>query len=1042
MSLAPILKIYNASAGSGKTFSLVKSFLSEILKTQKKDHYKHALAITFTNKAVAEMKERIILALTDFSAEVVPKRSSELFHQISEEIQIQPSQLKSKSQQILNHILHHYAQLSIETIDHFNLRLLRTFSKDLLLPSNFEVSLETEALHRLAVDNLLERAGRDPAITNILVQFALSKTEDDKSWDIAYDLTEIAGLLAKETHYPYLEALKDKAISVFESLKIELNQNIESLADRIKKVASQVLELIDSHALDGSHFYQYVYNFFVSNTTGKLYTNWSAKWIETLGEKPLHPKKITPEQEACVEGITPQLIDAINQIREASFQVMLYENINKNLVPLACLQLIQKEIDSITSDQKILPIYVFNSLIHKQVKDQPAPYIYERLGDRYRHFFIDEFQDTSKMQWQNLIPLIDNALSQASEEGSLGNLMLVGDAKQSIYRFRGGLPEQFISLYNQLHPFSINPQQILTANLETNYRSHEQLITFNNSFFCWISNRFQSQTHTELYQEGNQQKSNSKKDGYVHLELLEPVDDVDAADAYSVKCLDTVKHLLNIGFNGSDICILTRKKKEAIHISEHLIANHVAVVSEETLLLKNTPYVQALIDLFHWSVSPNNNELKLDILIFLYNHLQIDQPLHTFLKDNLELSMDELEAFLSKHRVILQFKTLAQKPLYEGFEYLINALSLNKNMEASLDAFMTLVFDYSKRFNDGISQFLIYWDTEKENVALPESQQPHAVQIMTIHKSKGLEFPVVIFPFADLKFDSEKSTTVWYPTNYNDFKHLPITYKKEIASYSDAGQEIFETRQSQLELDTVNLCYVAFTRAIQQLYVFGLNDPKATQNSFNGLLKEYIQQETQSSEPIKLSLGDKNFIAPIPSEISESKTVSNYCISEPVLHGIKWVTTDTSETTKASLDAVTFGNLLHETMALVKHRDDVSEAMDELKLRIDADSDLFKNIERTVTNIIFHPDLIDLFQSSDTIYMERDIIYAKGILRPDRINIRGQQAIIIDYKTGSPDIAHQDQINAYANALTDLGFQVSKKLIVYVNQDEIVINKI
>ncbi|MCB0466341.1 MAG: UvrD-helicase domain-containing protein, partial [Aequorivita sp.] len=439
--------IYDAAAGSGKTFTLVKEYLKQILSSKSEDYFKHLLAITFTNKAVAEMKQRIVETLVNFSEEKSTMEPLPMMLKIAEETEKSLSEIQIQSQKILKNLLHNYAAFSIETIDRFNHRLIRTFARDLKLATNFEVTLETNELLAEAVDLLLSKAGENKEITKVLLDFAMEKTDDDKSWDISRDIANAAKLLYNENDSGHVSILKQKSLEDFLEFKKQLIHKKEKLSKEIEIIASQTLQLIEESGLQFDDFSgSYLPKHFQNLATGRYDLNFGAKWQETMSEKPLYPTRVTAAIGAIIDELTPNFIINFQQTKELVFKVLLVENLLKNITPLSVINLVNQEIENIKEEKNVLPISEFNSLINKEIKNQPAPFIYERLGEKYRHFFIDEFQDTSKLQWENLIPLIDNALSQQLEPTS-GSLLLVGDAKQSIYRWRGGLPEQFMDLY-------------------------------------------------------------------------------------------------------------------------------------------------------------------------------------------------------------------------------------------------------------------------------------------------------------------------------------------------------------------------------------------------------------------------------------------------------------------------------------------------------------------------------------------------------------------------------------------------------------------
>ena len=575
-----LFQIYNASAGSGKTFTLTKSYLKVLLKSSHTDAFKNILAITFTNKAVGEMKERIISSLIDFSSPSILNDYHDMFGALCEELSITPIDLHKRSKIILKTILHNYASFNISTIDGFTHRVIRTFAHDLKLSMNFEVELDQERMVSEAVDKLISKAGIDKPLTKVLVDFAIEKADDDKSWDITGDFNKIAKLLLSENDLPYTKSLKNKSLAEFKNLKLLLEQQVSKLEAQIIQQSSMVLNYIEECGLRFKDFSRSSLPTHFENLSKKKWdVKFDSAWQITLTENnTLYPKRVEDHVASTIDAIQPKLIEAFVKTKNLFFDLKLKQAIIKHITPLSVLNAVQSELSVLKDEQNKLMISEFNSIIHNQIKNQPTPFIYERLGEKFRHYFIDEFQDTSKLQWANLKPLIDNSLSSNN-----GSLMIVGDAKQAIYRWRGGDADQFINLYKELNnPFVIKPK---LNTLDKNYRSFKEIISFNNSFFNYISNScFSKDTYKDLYANANQY--NSKIDeGFININFLDIANAEEAIEIYPETVLDKIKFCLSQGFELKDICVLVRKRKQAVAVANYLTDNGLSISSSETLLL-------------------------------------------------------------------------------------------------------------------------------------------------------------------------------------------------------------------------------------------------------------------------------------------------------------------------------------------------------------------------------------------------------------------------------------------------------------------------
>ncbi len=1037
--------IYDASAGSGKTFTLVKEYLKKILSVQQDDYFKHLLAITFTNKAVAEMKQRIVETLVRFSEEKSVTEPLPIMLRISEENGMNLMEIQKRSKKILKNLLHNYAAFSVETIDRFNHRLIRTFARDLKLATNFEVTLETNELLAEAVDLLLSKAGENKEITKVLLDFALDKTDDDKSWDISRDIANAAKLLYIENDADHVAVLKEKTLGDFLDFKKQLVQKIKTLSEEIKNNARQVLLLIDESGLEHSDFTRGTLpNHFLKLKEGN-YEVYANKLQENLEEgKGLYKVKEVSAITSVIDAIRPELLFHYLAIKKHVHKLKLYESILKNITPLSVLNLVNQEIERIKEEKNIFPISEFNSLINKEIKNQPAPFIYERLGEKYRHFFIDEFQDTSKLQWENLIPLIDNALSQELDPAS-GSLLLVGDAKQSIYRWRGGLPEQFMGLYGTQNPFS-REKEVLS--LDKNYRSCDEIVDFNNQFFTFVSSYFADLDHTKLYLEGNKQERNDTNGGYVKFEFIEKGNKAEKQEAYSGLVLETILNLKNKGFSESDICILTRKKDDGIALGAFLMERGISVISAETLLLQSSPIVQILVSSLVVSLYPKNDEATINLLDLLHDHLNLQEAKHTFFTRFLNISEEKFSERLKEYGIDFSFAEIRSISLYETFEYCIEKFKLAAAADAYLFGFMDLVFEFEASPKADKISFLDKWESKRENTAIATSEGINAVQLMTIHKSKGLEFPVVLFPFADMQLYDGKNDTLWYPLDKGDdfnFQEAQIKFKKEITDYSEVGEKMYTAHRSQLELDTINLLYVTLTRAVEKLFVFSEMPSESNEepSTYNHLFMAFLKEKGMwNSEQMLYEFGiDLEKISKVKEVVYQIKP--RFISSNPSDHGLKIVVSEQKYEAETEA-AISAGNLLHDTMAQIFSKTDATRVLSELEARAIIPKDEFEVLKKTVHQIIEHPALESLFNSDEKVYNERNIVTKDGlVLRPDRINIaKNNNVIIIDYKTGSPNIWHNDQLLDYANAIEDMGFSISKKMLIYSNGGEIVINKV
>ena len=695
--------IYDASAGAGKTYTLVKEYLTVLLATEKKDRFKNILAITFTNKAVGEMKDRILSRLIQFSKEDILTANDSMFEDIASALKIDEETLHQRAIITLTSLIHNYAAFEVVTIDKFTHKIIRTFAKDLKLSLNFDVEMDTDFVLQQAVDQLIAKIGYDDKITTTLVDYAIEKISDDKTWDIAFDLNKIAKLLLNENHLKHINTIKQKSFEDFESLKRVIKTQIADKNASLVETAKNILEKIKTQNLVYDDFTRKsLPTFFERISQLDLSVNLESKWLLDIETTKLHTAKTSPEATATIEVLRPEFVSAINTIKVKVVSLKFLNDFYKNITPLSVINSIYKSLEELKEEQNILLISDFNNIIAENIANEPAPFIYERLGEKFNHHFIDEFQDTSALQWKNIIPLVENAISQEFQNEEKGSLTIVGDAKQSIYRWRGGDVNQFIKLYNKELPFYVNHEDISVVNLPTNYRSFSNIIEFNNTFFNHCANYLEDPNYKKIYIEGNQQKINDKIGGYVEISLVDSKDKTEDFEAYPNRVLEIIKSLTD--FEYGEVCVITRKKDQGIAVSKLLTENGIPIISSETLLLNNAESVRYIVDLLNFIVTPLNEELKANVLFFWSNHIPHNHEKHDFLALNSKL---DLETLLETH-LKLSLADLSKYSLYEKVEVLLKHSKLMEEPDAYIIFFLDFIYQFSQKNQGDIFTFLNY----------------------------------------------------------------------------------------------------------------------------------------------------------------------------------------------------------------------------------------------------------------------------------------------------------------------------------------------
>ncbi len=1038
----PAFSLYDASAGSGKTYTLVKEYLKIILLSKRNDAYKNILAITFTNKAVHEMKSRVLENLSEFTKDNPSKSAVQLMQNIKSETNLSLSDIQIKAKSIIKNLIHNYAAFDISTIDKFTHKVIRAFAHDLNLPITFEVSLDTENLLTEAVDAIIAQAGNDEILTKLLVDFTMEKTDDDKSWDISREIMETGKLILNENNREEITHFKNKTIPEFLAIKKKLGELCQQIEAETVELATEALSLIERNGIDLSSF---PYGTFPKHLNFIINKDIRVNNHKFLEFEDIKIKK-DAKDEAVIQSIIPNLLEMLVLIYSQFEKKNFYHAFLKNITPLSLLNTVSNELEKIQKAQNILSISEFNKLIYDQIQNQPAPFIYERLGEKYRHFFIDEFQDTSEMQWQNLIPLIDNALSSEDLNGERGSLLLVGDPKQSIYRWRGGKAEQFITLSKDKNPFN-NPDKS-NFSLDTNYRSYSQIIDFNNEFFNYLSNEFENEDYKDLYQNHSHQKDNDKKGGYVMLSFIPKInkegvleeEEVDKTKLYLAATLEKIKAVKQNGFSNSDIVILIRKKAQGTVIANHLTENGIPIISSESLLIGASSDVQCVIHILRYLKNNNDLDAKANFLYYLANNVQEKLQIHDFISQGMEqLKEKDFQNWLTEFGLDFSFEICRKKSLYEATEVIISKVIPIQKRNAYVHYFLDIVLERDVRNQAGISDFLNYWDKNGEKFSIPSPEGNDAVRIMTIHKSKGLEFPVVIFPFAEEDFSRSLKDKIWLNAD-EETVGLPkalVDKSSKIEGFGIDASTIYKQKTQEDLLDTINVLYVAMTRAVEQLHVISSMNIKKDESLPNNLSSFFIQflgnkfevskLEYDFGQPIKTSIDEKS---PNNTQIipQATKTLNPKSIKIAQRESVMWNTKQQK--------AIEYGNIIHEILSFVNTKNDMDLAISkaiESGLIVSSQKEA---VLKTISEIVDHDDLLDFFSESNKVLNEQTIIQKEGnVVKPDRMVIsKHKEVLLLDYKTGLHLPKHQLQIENYEKIIQDMGFIVAKKALIYIGE--------
>ncbi len=1047
-------QVYSASAGAGKTFNLVKSYLILCLRTEDPSVFTRILAITFTVKAAGEMKQRVLAALDAFQQKEVPSSHEGMFQAVCRDLQLDEASLRMRASKVLKKMLHDYTGLSISTIDKFTYRIVRTFSHDLGLSSHFDVELDEDELYRQSVELLLDEAGNHPELTGLLQRYIEDNMEEGRSWKPERAIAEMAQHLGKEGSYKQIQRLKDMSLAEFKEIRNSLYARKNSALngkDELVKEGQRLFGSIPSEYFNRGYARTYLDNLAGDDESKYLPNNSLKGQVESSN---FLKKSASAEAISAVEPITPQLVDWFNRCWDWVYsEVAEYKMISevlKNFDATAVIREVGEKLKEYKEANNVETLKTFNQLIHEALIALPVPYIYERIGEKYKHYFIDEFQDTSVLQWSNLTPLVHNAIASG------GTTMIVGDAKQSIYRWRGGEADQFIDLVDYAQNAAERGGDVAYAlhhiSLNDNWRSGSEIVNFNNRFFESYARVFEEPLYQKLYSESGQSVKGFEG-GYVSLEFLEyPYQKKEIFNEAQIsRILEIVKENLTEGYRPGDIAILVRSKAVGELIATALSGEGIEVVSSDSLKLGNSSAARLLVAFLRHLHYPEESEPRLDIVENLVQcGLYEVKPneFHRALTIAAGEDKDDWRTWLQEREIDIDQLTEQSSGLYELGESTARVLGLygKRRSDPFLQFFLDELYEFASSKGQNIHDFLGWWDESghKRSITAPESKD--AVQIMTIHKAKGLEFPVCIVPFVDMSANSERKGKRWISFEDDRMHGLPVVELSMKESLNDVVSErypeyaaAFNRYQLEARFDNLNLLYVALTRPEERLYILS-QDEKAEKlhehKRVSQYLGEFATEHGGSCEAgSRVVFGEKSKPRHLLEESKEEEAIT---IRFETFDSAKWrdrvrLSRDTDGITDQLTDQPRrWGNAVHSLLSDIRTAADVSLALERSIARGQIPPDQRESMAAMLREVVEHPELKDAFDA-DEVLSERDWLGNGEIHRPDRVARKGDTWFVIDYKTGENRKRYERQVIEYAQLLGVPMAQI-KMYLVFINE--------
>lgn len=1077
------LNIYKASAGSGKTFTLTLEYLKLLLADR--FNFKKTLAVTFTNKAAGEMKTRVLreihtLAVTDKLPE--GERSAYL-PELCALFGCTEKELQSQAELIQNTILHNYSHFNIETIDSFFQRVVQNFAKELGIYGGYSLELDTSAVIDKVVDLLFMELDTNTELKTWLTRFSEDRIDEGRSRNIAGDLKRIAQEIFKEdfTNIPagVKDQYRDKAFlsGYFRTIREVVRQHELEL----RGLGSDALAMMDKYGLAVADFANGDKGFasvFVKAAEGTL-SELGKRMTDANGNPDMWYSKSSKRRndiEAVYHaGLGELLSRLVYRFEFGGQRAATAKLIYANAYSLGIISDIATRIGTYCEEEGMLLLSNNNKLLKQLIDDNDAPFIYEKIGGQVNNIMIDEFQDTSQMQWGNFRPLIGNCIAQG------GASFVVGDVKQSIYRWRNGdwkiLSEE---LYRHF------PGQTNDCVLQHNWRSARRIIEFNNSFFAYATSicaaemlslmegtampaeeaRALSARLLDAYRNSYQiAPSRSEDSGLVEF-VFDRCDDRQESEEnamlYTVQQIEAVQAA---GFRARDIAILTRTNGQAGQVASFIQDYKSSgrakdgviyeIVSNEALLLSSASTVQFIISLLTYLSAPGQYVSLAAVKRFLASHLRNSAIGHKLFST----APDEMiKLFIPRaHRL----------SLFELTERIIKDFELAQITSEIpfLQAFQDAVNNYIQSRNSSIAAFLQWWEEKGSRMCVSISDQQDAIKLMTVHKSKGLEFKAVIMPFGSTKIDSARGEIKWcapISEPFNQLAVVPVVIGKEMSA-SEFAPYYFEEKL-QKTLDAVNLLYVAFTRAEQMLFVYSRLSkpgPNSSAVSDTGRMMEAVLSQWQHFQPnnpeghplrgfdpleesgdkLIFRAGSIPLAAPRKVSMQQSLNLNIYPSYEMgrkivlATHGLDFFRD--FDTTNANQQ---LGIALHSVFEHITDSSTVTSAVDraifEGRVSVRDRDKLIDSIKQSITS----PPMDQWFRSGLSVKNEQALLLLDGkIKRPDRVILQDGKATVVDYKfTSERSPQHLEQIKSYVSILEQMGYQ-TEAYVWYVLKGEAVL---
>ncbi|MDH6341852.1 ATP-dependent helicase/nuclease subunit A [Parabacteroides sp. PFB2-12] len=1052
-----MLTIYRASAGAGKTHRLTGDYLRLLFLHP--GGYRRILAVTFTNKATDEMKTRIIEELHLLAS----NKKSDHLKDLMEKTLWNETKLREEARRVLVMILHDYSAFQISTIDRFFQQTMRAFTREIGLRGGYGLEMDDQLVLAEAVDNTLADLDKkeNKELLKWLLRFAEDKIEESGKWELRKDIMTLSSEVFKESFKQSSDKISQNIADkgALESYQKTLQALIQAKESEAKQLGEKGMEMMREAGLQPSDF-KY------GKTSGPaLFEKLAAGEMKEPGARFLglpddvnnwYTKTADPQKGIAIirlfDAGMNDLVKSVIAFFENLTSYYTAKGIIHHCYTLGILNDISRKIAEYREEKNVMLIADTTELLSKVIDGSEAPFIYEKTGTRIDHYMIDEFQDTSHMQWHNFRPLLHESLAAMHDN------LIVGDVKQSIYRFRNS----DWKLLDEEVAHDFRPELIREQTLAENWRSCRKVVEFNNSFFVTAPEILQAKYNEALMQSSLNEaekslfatkilsayKENSQevappfkeKEGHVRIEFIEEEENDDEKKGWKEEVMERLPSLLerlqDNGYRLSDIAILTRTNFEGATVADTLLTCQAEragngyrydIISDDALFVGSSPAVRFVIALLGYLAHPEEKTYEQMARFSWYAMKGIDEAIVPFFPEE-------------EKRKLLALIPLS---LYEMTEGLCRLYSdhFPDNEQAFLQAFLDLVAEYTRQENADARRFLKWWEESgvRKTIASPDGQD--AVRIMTIHKAKGLGMPVVILPFGDWDIDHTKPVILWCKPQQPPFDQLymvPVRYNDTLAKSHFAVDYFNEKMYAYI--DSLNTLYVAMTRAKEEMIVFA---PK-------------VKPKKDGSAKKKPTIAALLWAALEPD------------IEENVYESGTWWKPQRKEKTKEKeeiairrLESVSFddrlhlrlqgkgfffdnkerkrGVLMHELLSRIRSREDIESSVNSYHLEGLIDREEVTELIDRLNRLLSDERVKSWYTAPTQVLNEVEILFGEGeSRRPDRVMLHDGKAIVVDYKFGEvQEKTYQKQVKSYMQLIAEMGYQEVEGYIWYVELGEI-----